>query len=140
MGEPGLHFNKDIFRQIQTKILGVGIGTGADNDHLETAFNQDKDLIERYRDLPRPITTGIFPFAIVGELVALGNGSRALFISGTNTQEELFALNPNHFKYPKGSPVPDRSAAPSGGEVRQLVSTGRQLPASLEDDEDNVPF
>ncbi|HEU5376053.1 MAG TPA: DUF87 domain-containing protein [Ktedonobacteraceae bacterium] len=129
-------FNKDIFRQIQTKILGVGIGTGADNEHLESAFNNDKDLIERYRTLPRPITTGVFPFAIIGELVALGNGSRALFISATKTQQELFALNPNHFKYPNGAPVSGTKPRPSDG--RKPLPAAQQL--LLPPVEDNIPF
>lgn len=57
---------------------------GADNEHLETALNNDRDLINRYRSLPRPLTTKVFPFAIIGELVALGNGKGALCISNTN--------------------------------------------------------
>lgn len=128
------NFNKDIFRQIQTKILGVGIGTGADNEHLESAFNKDSDLIERYRNLPRPITTGVFPFAIVGELVALGNGSRALFVSAPKTQKELFDLNPEHFKYNNGDPVQN----PSNHSSQVLVPrTNRVLLPPVDDD---IPF
>lgn len=98
-------FSKKVFRQIQTKVLGVGIGTGADNQHLESAFNEERDLIDRYRSLPRPISTGIYPFAVIGELLALGNGSKPLFISATKTQKELFELNPEHFKNTNGKPV-----------------------------------
>lgn len=131
------NFDKGIFRQIQTKVLGVGIGTGVDNEHLESALNNDKDLIERYRRLPRPITTGVFPFAIIGELVALGNGSRALFISAPRTQQELFALNPKHFKYPHGKPVkrPDKSIPV---EQPYLPSPKAELPPPA--DEDELPF
>lgn len=130
-------FNKDIFRQIQTKILGVGIGTGADNEHLESAFNNDRDLIERYRTLPRPITTGVFPFAIIGELVALGNGSRALFISATKTQQELFDLNPNHFKYPNGAPVSSKTTPYSSNGRKPLPAAQQLLLPPVEDD---IPF
>ena len=128
-------FNKEIFRQLQTKILGVGIGTGADNDHLESAFNNDKDLIERYRNLPRPITTNIYPFAVVGELVALGNGSRALFISAFKDQQTLFDLNPNHFKYPDGKPVGETS--PVSPKSQQLTASRPSLPPAEDDD---IPF
>jgi hypothetical protein len=128
-------FNKEIFRQIQTKILGVGIGTGADNDHLESAFNNDKDLIERYRNLPRPITTNVFPYAIIGELVALGNGSRALFISAFKDQQMLFDLNPKHFKNPHGKPVEKSPTMSSSNQ--QLISSRPSLPPAEEDD---IPF
>jgi hypothetical protein len=132
-------FNKDVFRQIQTKILGVGIGTGADNEHLEAAFNNDSRLIERYRNLPRPITTGVFPFAIIGELVALGNGSRALFISAPTTQQVLFDLNPNHFKYPQGTPVSSGSSPPSSFEGNKSFPAPRKR-GLLPPVDDNVPF
>jgi len=128
------NFNKDIFRQIQTKILGFGIGTGADNEHLETALNNDRDLINRYRSLPRPLTTSVYPFAIIGELVALGNGSRALFISAPGTQQRLFELNPEHFKYKDGAFVL------SG---RELSSGKKSLPASkpaLPPPDDDISF
>lgn len=132
------NFNKGVFRQIQTKVIGVGIGTGADNDHLESAFNHDGDLITRYRSLPRPITTGVFPFAIIGELVALGNGSRALFISGLASQRELFDVNPNHFQYVNGSSVARNSGAGSNmGNTPRLTGASPEL---LPPDLDDVPF
>lgn len=128
------NFNKDVFRQIQTKILGVGIGTGADNEHLETALNNDRDLINRYRSLPRPLTTKVFPFAIIGELVALGNGSRALFVSAPRTQQELFDLNPDHFKHKDGTPVSSVKGLPTS--KRQLVGSKPALPQPGDD----IPF
>lgn len=90
-------FSKSIFRQIQTKVIGIGLGTGADKDHLETAFNGDKGVIRLYQSLPRPATTGVYPYAIVGELVALGNGTKPIFISAFASQHELIAHNPTHF-------------------------------------------
>jgi len=129
-------FNKEIFRQIQTKILGVGIGTGADNEHLESAFNNDKDLIERYRNLPRPITTKVFPFAIIGELVALGNGSRALFISAPSTQKDLFDLNPEHFKHINGAPVSNSSTSSFQTSTLFLSNKRPLLPPASDD----IPF
>lgn len=127
------NFNKDVFRQIQTKVLGFGIGTGADNEHLETALNRDKDLIARYRGLPRPLTTGTYPFAIIGELVALGNGSRALFVSATSTQQQLFDLNPQHFKYSDGDPVSVKSPSNQNQTSKQLASVTNQLPPPKDD-------
>lgn len=127
-------FNKEVFRQIQTKILGFGIGTGADNEHLETALNKDRDLINRYRSLPRPLTTGVYPFAIIGELVALGNGSRALFVSAPRTQQELFDLNPDHFKYKDGASVSSTKVLAAG--KRQLAAANTALDPS----NDNVNF
>ena len=132
-------FDKGIFRQIQTKILGVGIGTGVDNEHLETALNRDKDLIDRYRALPRPLTTGVFPFAIIGELVALGNGSRALFVSAPKTQKELIDLNPNHFKYLNGAPVRVASENNATLSAKRLTTGTKMLPPS-DDEEDSIPF
>ncbi len=132
-------FNKDIFRQIQTKVLGVGIGTGADEEHLKSAFNNDGDLITRYRNLPRPITTGVYPFAIIGELVALGNGSRALFITAPTTQQELFRLNPNHFKYPNGAPVSGSPTPDQFDGYKALAAPRKQLPPAPTDPEE-IPF
>lgn len=133
-------FDKRIFRQIQTKILGVGLGTGADSEHLETAFNHDRQLIERYRSLPRPLTTKVFPFAVIGELVALGNGSRALFVSAFKNQQELFNLNPNHFKYPTGAPVSSSETSSQLGGGKQLPLQTKQLPSSDDKIEDEIPF
>jgi hypothetical protein len=131
-------FNKEIFRQIQTKVIGVGIGTGADNDHLESAFNHDADLIARYRAMPRPITTGVFPFAVIGELVALGNGSRALFVSAPSTQQDLFDLNPNHFTHRNGVPVSaGRRNASQNGDTRLIAARGQSPDA---DGADDIPF
>lgn len=142
-------FNKEIFRQLGTKVLGFGIGTGADNDHLESAFNHDSDLIAQYRRLPRPLSTNVYPFAIIGELVALGNGSRALFITAPRDQADLIRLNPNHYKYPDGKPVSATSQAgrqPQNGHgsltlAGASASQGmRQLPLPPTQGSDDVPF
>ncbi len=133
-------FDKGIFRQLQTKILGFGIGTGVDNEHLEDALNHDSDLIERYRRLPRPTTTGSYPFAIIGELVALGNGSRALFVTAFKDQKTLFELNPKHYKYPFGAPVSDEEPEARGTPTPQIARpTVPALPAPI-DDTDDIPF
>jgi hypothetical protein len=134
-------FNKDIFRQIQTKLIGFGVGTGADDDHLETALNHDKELVERYRRLPKPTSTGMYPYAIVGELVALGNGSRALFITAPKTQQDLIDLNPQHFKYPSGQPVRRKQRASSGNTNGRALPSARQLPlAPQTPPDDDLPF
>lgn len=91
-------FDRSVFRQLGTKILGVGIGSGADNDYLDDIFNKDRDLIAQYRRLPLPRNTKVYPYAIIGQLVGIGNGTRAFFIAAPRTQEDLFRLNPNHFK------------------------------------------
>jgi hypothetical protein len=126
------NFNKDIFRQILTKVLGVGIGTGADDDHLESAFNKDKDLIERYRSLPLPNTTGVYPYAIIGELVALGNGSRALFVSATKTQSELIKLNPKHFSAIQSTSTKSTSYTKTTG--------APVIPSDNPEESDDIPF
>lgn len=140
-------FNKEIFRQLGTKVLGFGIGTGADNDHLESAFNHDKDLIAQYRRLPRPLSTNVFPFAIIGELVALGNGSRALFITAPSDQADLVRLNPNHFTHPDGRPVSERGAHPSANGRGPLVAAGAGYrptqghpPLPPPQDPEDIPF
>lgn len=129
-------FNKGVLRQLQTKVLGIGIGSGADADHLETALNYDSDLIKRYRNLPRPTVTGVYPFAIIGELVALGNGNKALFISAFKEQQDLFDLNPNHFKHVNGAPVPKTPSLSSTGPGSSQTPGGDAPDA----EETDIPF
>ncbi|MAT96875.1 MAG: hypothetical protein CL608_07005 [Anaerolineaceae bacterium] len=130
-------FDKRIFRQIQTKILGIGIGTGVDEEHLQAALNRDQKIVEFYKGLPRPTTTGVFPYAIIGELVALGNGNRGLFVSAPKSQEQLVKMNPRHFTETNGQPVNARAWKEKTSKA--LLHGTKQIPATT-DIEDEIPF
>lgn len=132
-------FDKRIFRQIQTKILGIGIGTGVDEEHLQAALNRDQKIVEFYKGLPRPTTTGVFPYAIIGELVALGNGNRGLFVSAPKSQEQLVKMNPRHFTETYGQPVNARAWKEKTSKA-SLQSGTKQNSAVPGEEEDEIPF
>lgn len=71
---------KDIFRNLHYRIYGVGLGVGADADHI-TAREGDK-AFELYRTLPDPRLSKVFSYMVCGTLVAIGSSGLPMFIQG----------------------------------------------------------
>lgn len=71
---------KEIFRNLHFRIYGVGLGVGADADHIRA--REGDDAFELYRSLPDPRLSGTYAFMIGGVLLALGSSGRPMVIEG----------------------------------------------------------
>jgi hypothetical protein len=90
--------NSEIYRQLNTKVFGFGLATDGQEEILKMSFGHDKNILEQYRTLPVPITSGIYAFLTVGEMLPIGNGSTPIFINCYQNQDDLFKNNPSFFK------------------------------------------
>lgn len=82
---------KEIFRQLHFRIYGVGLGIGADADHI--IGKEGQDAYDLYRSLPDPRLSGTFSFMVAGILIALGSSGRPMVIEGFSSADKLLAEN-----------------------------------------------
>lgn len=82
---------KEIFRNLHFRIYGVGLGVGADSDHIKA--REGNDAFELYRTLPDPRLSGTFSFMVSGVLLALGSSGRPMVIEGFSSGGALLDAN-----------------------------------------------
>lgn len=82
---------KDIFRNLHYRVYGVGLGIGADADHIK-AKEGDK-AFELYRTLPDPRLSKVFSYMVCGTLVAIGSSGLPMFIQGFHDGPTLLEKN-----------------------------------------------
>jgi hypothetical protein len=82
---------KEIYRNLHFRVYGVGLGVGADADHITS--REGPEAFELYRSLPDPRLSGSFSFMVAGVLVALGSSGRPMIIEGFRSDAELLAAN-----------------------------------------------
>ncbi|MGI8419406.1 MAG: helicase HerA domain-containing protein [Candidatus Levyibacteriota bacterium] len=71
---------KEIYRNLHYRIYGVGLGVGADADHIKS--KEGDKAFELYRSLPDPRLSQTFSFMVGGALIALGSSGRPMVIEG----------------------------------------------------------
>jgi len=87
----------EIYRQLNTKVFGFGLATDGQVDILRNTLASNPAILDQYRTLPVPVTSGIYAFLTVGEMLPLGNGTYPIFINAYRNQTELFTRNPSFF-------------------------------------------
>lgn len=93
---------KEIFRNLHFRIYGVGLGVGADADHIRS--REGDDAFELYRALPDPRLSGTYSFMVAGVLIALGSSGRPMVIEGFSSGQALLQLN-QHIVVPVKEPT-----------------------------------
>lgn len=92
---------KEIFRNLHFRIYGVGLGVGADADHIKS--REGEDAFELYRSLPDPRLSKTFSFMVGGVLLALGSSGRPMVIEGFPSGQAV--LNANKHLTKKSAPT-----------------------------------
>jgi hypothetical protein len=82
---------KDVFRNLHYRIYGVGLGVGADADHIKA--REGDRAFELYRTLPDPRLSKIFSYMVCGTLVAIGSSGLPMFIQGFDGGPTLLENN-----------------------------------------------
>lgn len=82
---------KEIFRNLHFRIYGVGLGVGADADHIKA--REGDDAYELYRALPDPRLSKTFSFMVGGVLLALGSSGRPMVIEGFSSGQAVLDAN-----------------------------------------------
>jgi len=82
---------KEIFRNLHFRIYGVGLGVGADADHIRA--REGDDAFELYRSLPDPRLSGTYAFMIGGVILALGSSGRPMVIEGFASGQAILDAN-----------------------------------------------
>lgn len=82
---------KDIFRNLHFRIYGVGLGVGADADHIRA--KEGDDAFELYKSLPDPRLSRTYAFMVAGVLLALGSSGRPMVIEGFPSGENILEIN-----------------------------------------------
>ena len=82
---------KEIFRNLHFRIYGVGLGVGADADHIKS--REGDDVFELYKSLPDPRLSRTFSFMIGGVLLALGSSGRPMVIEGFPSGQAVLDAN-----------------------------------------------
>ena len=82
---------KEIFRNLHFRIYGVGLGVGADAEHITS--REGKDAFELYRSLPDPRLSRTFSFMVAGVLLALGSSGRPMVIEGFPSGQAVLDAN-----------------------------------------------
>jgi hypothetical protein len=103
---------KEIYRNLHFRIYGVGLGVGADAEHITS--REGKEAFELYRSLPDPRLSRTFSFMVAGVLLALGSSGRPMVIEGFPSGQAVLDAN--------GHLIP----RPHLGEVAQQVTGNPQ--------------
>jgi DNA helicase HerA-like ATPase len=82
---------KEIFRNLHFRIYGVGLGVGADADHIKA--REGDDAFELYKSLPDPRLSKTFSFMVAGVLLALGSSGRPMVIEGFPSGQAVLDAN-----------------------------------------------
>lgn len=82
---------KEIFRNLHFRIYGVGLGVGADAEHITS--REGKEAFELYRSLPDPRLSRTFSFMVAGVLLALGSSGRPMVIEGFSSGQAVLDAN-----------------------------------------------
>lgn len=82
---------KEIFRNLHFRIYGVGLGVGADADHIKA--REGDDAFELYKALPDPRLSNTFSFMVAGVLLALGSSGRPMVIEGFPSGQAVLDAN-----------------------------------------------
>lgn len=83
--------HKEIFRNLHFRIYGVGLGVGADADHIKA--REGDDAFELYRSLPDPRLSKTFSFMVGGVLLALGSSGHPMVIEGFSSGQAVLDAN-----------------------------------------------
>ncbi len=86
---------KEIFRNLHFRIYGVGLGVGADADHIKS--REGEDAFELYKSLPDPRLSHTFSFMVGGVLLALGSSGKPMIIEGFPSGDAIINANQHLF-------------------------------------------
>jgi len=106
---------KEIYRNLHFRIYGVGLGVGADADHI--CSREGDDAFELYRSLPDPRLSRTFSFMVAGVLLALGSSGKPMVIEGFPSGQAVIDANAHLVS----RPAPRLGSV--GQEVRNLQSS-----------------
>jgi hypothetical protein len=121
---------KEIYRNLHFRVYGVGLGVGADADHITS--REGPEAFELYRSLPDPRLSGSFSFMVAGVLVALGSSGRPMIIEGFRSDAELLTANAHlvsETRSPGSGQEPEMASAEgvqtsAGGDADLLTDIG----------------
>ena len=82
---------KEIFRNLHYRVYGVGLGIGADRDHL--VAKEGQGAFDLYQTLPDPRQSKTYSYMIAGILPVLGSSGRPMFIEGFESDEIIIQSN-----------------------------------------------
>lgn len=82
---------KEIYRNLHYRIYGVGLGVGADADHIRS--REGDEAFELYRSLPDPRLSMTYSFMVAGVLIALGSSGRPMVIEGFKSGTTILENN-----------------------------------------------
>lgn len=100
---------KEIFRNLHYRVYGVGLGIGADHDHI--VAKEGQGAFDLYQALPDPRQSKTYSYMIAGILPVLGSSGRPMFVEGLGSDEKIIEANP-HLRSENGSEWPDFSGPP----------------------------
>jgi len=82
---------KEVFRNLHFRAYGVGLGIGADAEHMRDS--EGDESYELYKTLPDPRLSGTFSFLIAGVLLTLGSSGKPMIIEGFASDTTLIQEN-----------------------------------------------
>jgi hypothetical protein len=91
---------KEIFRNLHYRVYGVGLGIGADRDHI--VAKEGQGAFDLYQALPDPRQSGTYSYMVAGILPVLGSSGRPMFVEGLGSDDEIIDANP-HFNWQKSN-------------------------------------
>lgn len=83
--------HKDIFRNLHYRVYGVGLGIGADHDHI--VAKEGQGAFDLYQALPDPRQSGTYSYMVAGILPVLGSSGRPMFVEGLGSDDEIINAN-----------------------------------------------
>lgn len=87
-----------IYEQLNTKFLGAGLlQNPGDEGRVSELFGGNSHALAQYKAFPKPRSTGLFVWTVIGEMQPLGSGTTPLFIRLFQGQQDLRAANPTWF-------------------------------------------
>lgn len=82
---------KEIFRNLHYRVYGVGLGIGADHDHI--VAKEGQGAFDLYQALPDPRQSKTYSYMIAGILPVLGSSGRPMFVEGLGSDEKIIEAN-----------------------------------------------
>lgn len=95
---------KEIFRNLHYRVYGVGLGVGADHDHI--VAKEGQGAFDLYQALPDPRQSKTYSYMIAGILPVLGSSGRPMFVEGLGSDDQIIETNP-HLQSENDSEWPD---------------------------------
>ncbi|TCS72156.1 zonular occludens toxin Zot [Sulfuritortus calidifontis] len=82
---------KEIFRNLHYRVYGVGLGVGADREHI--VAKEGQAAFDLYQALPDPRQSATYSYMVAGILPVLGSSGRPMFIEGYGSDTDIISAN-----------------------------------------------